>query len=101
MPNVTPEGRDPLSVKVIGVSPVAVTEKVPAVFSAKLVEVAEVNDGPVAVTFRVKAWVEVLWFPSVAVMVIGITPGRAEGRRARQGAVGLQGHARGQGSRSR
>ena len=71
MPSVTPEGRAPLSVKVIGVSPVAVTEKVPAVFSAKVVEAAEVNDGPPAVTVRVKSWVEVPVLASVAVMVIG------------------------------
>ena len=40
-----PGGQVPVSVKVIGVSPVAVTEKVPAVLSAKLVEAAEVNTG--------------------------------------------------------
>jgi hypothetical protein len=68
---VTPEGNEPLSVKVMGVSPVAVTEKVPAVFSAKVVDAAEVIDGPVAVTVKVKDWVEVLALASVAVMVIG------------------------------
>ena len=57
--------------KVIGVSPLAVTEKVPAVFSAKVAEAAEVNDGPPAVTVRVKAWVAVFELLSVAVMVIG------------------------------
>ena len=36
--SVTPEGRAPVSVKLIGVSPLAVTEKVPALFSAKVVE---------------------------------------------------------------
>ena len=40
---VTPEGRVPTSVKLIGVSPVAVTGKVPALFSANVVETAEVN----------------------------------------------------------
>ena len=44
-PGVTPEGRAPVSVKVIGVSPVAVTEKVPALFSANVVEPSEVNTG--------------------------------------------------------
>ena len=52
-------------------SPVAVTEKVPALFSAKVVEAAEVNTGAEAVTVRVKAWVEVVELASVAVMVIG------------------------------
>ena len=52
-------------------SPVAVTEKVPAVFSAKVVEAAEVNAGPLAVTVRVKDWVAVFELASVAVMVIG------------------------------
>ena len=67
---VTP-GRVPTSVKLIGVSPVAVTAKVPAVFSAKLVDAAEVNTGPVAVTVKVKDWVAVFELASVAVMVIG------------------------------
>ena len=52
-------------------SPVAVTEKVPALVSAKVVEAPEVNTGAVAVTVRVKAWVEVLELASVALMVIG------------------------------
>ena len=43
---VTPDGRAPVSVKLIGVSPVAVTEKVPAAFSANVVERAEVNRDP-------------------------------------------------------
>ena len=71
VPRVTPEGRLPVSVKVIGVSPVAVTEKVPAAFSVKVVEAAEVNDGPPAVTVRVNDWVVVFELASVAVMVIG------------------------------
>ena len=71
LPRVTPEGRGPVSLKLIGVSPFAVTEKVPAVFSVKVVEAAEVNAGALAVTVRVKACVEVLEFASVAVMVIG------------------------------
>ncbi len=70
-PRLTPEGRRPVSVKPIGVSPVAVTEKVPALFSANVVEVPEVNTGTEAATVRVKAWVEVLELASVAVMVIG------------------------------
>ncbi len=41
--------------KPIGVSPLAVTAKVPALFSLKLVEAAEVNTGAEAVTVRVKA----------------------------------------------
>jgi hypothetical protein len=53
------------------VSPVAVTEKVPAVFSANVADAAEVNTGAVAVTVKVKGWVEVLELASVAVMVIG------------------------------
>ena len=68
---VTPEGRVPISVKLIGRSPVAVTGKVPALFSAKVVDAAEVNTGPVAVTVKVKDWVEVFALASVAVMVIG------------------------------
>ena len=40
-------------------------------FSAKLVEVADVNTGALAVTVKVKAWVAVLELASVAVMVIG------------------------------
>ena len=68
---VTPEGRAPVSLKVIGVSPLAVTSKVPALFSANVVEAPEVNTGAVAVTVRVKAWVVVFELASVAVMVIG------------------------------
>ena len=64
-------GRAPASVKVMGVSPVAVTAKVPALFSAKVVEAAEVNTGPAALTVRVKAWVAVAWLASVAVTAIG------------------------------
>ena len=71
VPKVTPEGKVPTSVKLIGVSPVAVTEKVPGVFSANVVDDAEVIAGPVAVTVKVKAWVDVLVLASVAVMVIG------------------------------
>ena len=49
---VTPEGRPPTSVKVIGATPpVAVTGKVPGVFSANVVDDADVNDGdPVTTT---------------------------------------------------
>ena len=71
MPRETPVGRAPDSVKLIGASPVAVTEKVPAVFSANVVDAPEVMEGPVAVTVKVKDWVDVLVLTSVAVMVIG------------------------------
>ena len=47
LPRDTPEGRFPASVKLIGVSPVAVTAKVPAVLSANVVEDGEVMEGPV------------------------------------------------------
>jgi hypothetical protein len=70
-PRETPEGNGPTSLKLIGVSPVAVTEKVPAAFSAKVADAAEVNAGPVSVTVKVKDWVDVLVLASVAVMVIG------------------------------
>ena len=52
MAKVTPEGRVPTSVKVIGATPpVAVTGKVPAVLSANVVDEAEVNVGdPVTTT---------------------------------------------------
>jgi hypothetical protein len=68
---VTPEGRGPTSLKVIGLSPVAVTEKVPAAFSANEMDGAEVMDGAVAVTVSVNDWVAVAALASVAVMVIG------------------------------
>jgi hypothetical protein len=70
-PRETPVGRAPTSLKLIGPSPVAVTEKVPAVFSANVVDAAEVMEGPVAVTVKVKDWVAVFELASVAVMVIG------------------------------
>ena len=68
---MTPEGRAPISVKPIGVSPLAVTEKVPGFVSAKEVDAAEVNAGAEVVTVRVKAWVVVVELVSVAVMVMG------------------------------
>ncbi len=71
VPRDTPEGRDPVSVKLIGTSPDAVTAKVPAVSSANEVAAAEVNTGATPVTVSVKAWVDVLELVSVAVMVIG------------------------------
>ncbi len=71
VPRDTPEGRSPVSVKLIGVSPFAVTAKVPAVFSANEIDAFEVNTGAVAVTVRVKSWVVVFELASVAVMVIG------------------------------
>ncbi len=50
-PRVTPEGRGPVSLNVMPELPVAVTLKVPAVFSAKVVLAAEVNTGdPVTAT---------------------------------------------------
>ena len=68
---LTPEGRGPDSLKLIGVSPFAVTLKLPALFAVKLVLVADVNTGAVALTVRVKAWLVVFELASVAVMVIG------------------------------
>ena len=68
---VTPDGNLPVSVNVIGVSPVAVTAKVPALFSANVVDAAEVNTGADAVTVKVNDWVAVFELASVAVMVIG------------------------------
>ena len=48
---VTPEGSEPVSLNVMPELPVAVTLKVPAVFSAKVVLAAEVNTGdPVTAT---------------------------------------------------
>ena len=52
-------------------SPLAVTGKVPEAFSAKLVEVADVKTGAVAVTVNVKDCAAVFELTSVAVMVIG------------------------------
>ena len=68
---VTPEGNGPVSLKVIVPSPMALTEKVPALLAVKVAEAAEVNAGAEAVTVRVKAWVLVFEFRSVALMVIG------------------------------
>ena len=81
----TPEGRAPVSLKLIGVSPVAVTEKVPAVFSANVVDAAEVNTGTEEATVKVKDWVEVFELASVAVMRDRVGPGGPGGRRARPG----------------
>ena len=71
LPRVTPEGRVPTSLKLIGVSPVAMTAKVPAVVSAKVVDAAEVNTGTDSDTVKVNDWVAVFELVSVAVMVIG------------------------------
>jgi hypothetical protein len=71
LPKDTPEGRPPVFVRLIGASPVAVTEKVPAVFSAKEVDAAEVKTGTDAATVSVNDWVAVFELASVAVMVIG------------------------------
>ena len=71
LPRVTPEGRLPVSVKLIGVSPVAVTEKVPAVFSPNVVDAAEVNTGADVPTVKVNDWADVLAWASVAVIVNG------------------------------
>ena len=68
----TPEGRVPVSVKVDRGVPVGGHRVGARPFSAKVAEAAEVNTGPdEAVTVRVKAWVAVLVWGSVAVMVIG------------------------------
>ena len=68
---VTPEGRDPVSLKLIGVSPLAVTEKVAALLAVKVAAAAEVNAGADVLTVRVKAWVLVFELRSVALMVTG------------------------------
>ncbi len=68
---VTPLGSGPDSVKVIGVSPLAVTAKVPVWFSAKVVELPEVKTSTPLFTVKVKDWVDVFELASVAVMVIG------------------------------
>ena len=70
-PKETPLGRAPTSLKLIGASPVAVTEKVPAVFSANVVDAADVKTGTEEATVKTKDWVEVFVLASVAVMVIG------------------------------
>ena len=51
----------------------AVTVKVPAVLSANVVDAAEVMEGPVAVTVKVKDWVAVLALASVAVFFVPAT----------------------------
>ena len=71
LPKDTPDGRAPDSVKLIGVSPVAVTAKVPAALSANEIDGAEVKTGADGPTVKVKDWVEVFEFTSVAVIVIG------------------------------
>ena len=71
VPRVTPEGRSPVSLKVIGVSPVAVDGERAGRALGERDRVVEVNTGAVAVTVKVKAWVEVFELASVAVMVIG------------------------------
>ena len=68
---VTPAGRDPVSVKLSGLSPAAVTENVPAVFSARVVEGALVKTGGPLATVRVKAWAAVRSLASVTVTVSG------------------------------
>jgi hypothetical protein len=47
------------------------TAKVPASATVKVVDAAEVIEGPVAVTVKVKAWVVLFALASVAVMVTG------------------------------
>ena len=88
---VTPEGRAPVSVKPIGVSPLAVTEKVPALFSANVVEVRR-GEHRSRGGHREGEGLG----GGVGVGVGGgdgdrVAAGGAEGRRARQGAVGCQG----------
>ena len=68
---VTPDGRVPISVKLIGVSPVGRDRERARRVLGELVEVAEVNTGGGRLTVKVKDWVEVLELASVAVMVIG------------------------------
>ena len=55
----------------MGPSPLAVTAKVPAVFSANDFVAAEVNTGPEVVTVRLKACDDVLELASVALMLNG------------------------------
>ena len=73
---VTPPGSVPDSVTVGVGLPVAVTVKVPAVPSVKVVWLAEVMAGPVPdeLTVRVKLWVAGVPTPLVAVKVIGKVP---------------------------
>ena len=97
---MTPEGSDPVSVKLIGASPFAVTAKVPAVFSANVVDAPEVMDGPVAVTVKVKAWVAVLRVGVGRRDGDRVAAGGPEGRRAGQGAVGCPGSHPKAGSRT-
>ena len=70
-PKETPVGRAPVSLKLIGASPLAVTAKVPAVLSANVVDAPDVKTGTEEATVKVKDWVEVFELASVAVMVIG------------------------------
>ena len=70
---VTPVGSVPVSVKVGAGKPEAVTVKVPAVPSVKVVSAAEVITGA-ASTVRVKAWVAGVPTPLLAVRVIGKVP---------------------------
>ena len=67
---VTPVGRVPVSAKVGAGLPVAVTVKVPAVPTAKVVELPEVMAGA-WFTVRVKDWVALGRVPLDAVMAIG------------------------------
>ncbi len=59
----------------------AVTENDPALFSVNDVDAADVNTGGPVATVRVKAWVAVLAFPSVAVMVMWHVPAVGKGGR--------------------
>ena len=70
-PRETPDGRSPVSLKVIGMSPFAVTANVPAALSANEIDAAEVNTGAEGPTVKVKDCAEVFEFASVAVIVIG------------------------------
>ena len=68
-------GSAPVSVKVGAGDPVAVTVKVPAVPSVKVVWLAEVMVGATRVdTVRVKLWVALGVTPLAAVMVMGKLP---------------------------
>ena len=92
---VTPEGRAPVSLKLIGVSPLAVTEKVPALFSAKVVE------RPRGEHRRRGGHREGEGLGAGVRVGVGrrdgdrVGPRGAEGRRAREGAVGCQGDPEG------
>ncbi len=100
---VTPEGSEPVSLRLgVGV-PVVSTVKVPAAPSAKVVAATEVMAGACAVevTVSVKLWLAGVPTPLLAVMVIGKVPpvDRGPGQGGRPVAVVGEGDPGGQGAR--